>query len=173
VRTLSVALLAFSACAPSAARAETGAAMLSVAPRIEPDPLGGVLADADYGLAGVLTRWRPLCFGGRIAIDPDSAGEGTSEVRAVDVPLLVSAGWCSPGERSFIFPWLGGGATFSWITTEVAGVSRTDFAPVLLLAMGVDVVARWKSLAGLVGLAADLSNERWGVSLRLGLGTFG
>jgi hypothetical protein len=168
-----VAAAAVLLASPAADAREIGAALLGVDARAEPDPLGGIAGDVGFGIEALVTRFRPLCAGARLGFDPDSGGEGTSSVSSIEMPLLVRGGWCSPGERAFAFAWLGAGATYASVTTEVAGVSRTDGALIPLLGAGVDLVLRWRSLAALVGGSGEVSGDRWAAVLRFGLGSFG
>ena len=157
---------------PPAPARELGAALLGVDARLEPDPLGGVEGDLGFGLEGVLTRWRPICAAARVGFDPDSDGAGTSSVSSLEIPFLARSGWCTGGAALF-FAWVGAGVTLAAVTTDVAHESRTDLAPIQLLGAGVDLLLRYRSLAALAGLGAELSGDRWAAVLRLGFGSWG
>ena len=162
------------ACAATPAAAdELGAAFLGIDARLEPDPLGGVTTDLGFGLEGVVTRWHPFCAGLRVGFDPDSDGEGTSAVRSIEIPVLARGGWCAGGPRAVFFAWAGAGITFAAVTTEVAGVTRTDWAPIALFGAGADILVRLGSLAALAGLGAERSGDRWAGVLRVGFGSWG
>jgi hypothetical protein len=158
--------------ATPAGAAEVGALLLGVDARLEPSALGGFESDVGFGLDGLVTRWRPGCAGLRIGLDPDSDGEGSSAVRSLEVPLSLRGGVCG-GRRAVFFGWVGAGMSLAIVTTEVAGVSRTDVAPLSILAGGVDVVGRMGRIAALAGLSAELVGDRWAAVLRFGLGGFG
>ena len=171
MRALIAALGVGLAAAPAAAT-EIGAAMLGVEARLEPDPLGGLDSDVGFGLDGLATRWRPICAGVRIGLDPDSGGEGSSAVRSLETPLVLRGGVCA-GERAMVHGWVGLGIGLAFVTTEVAGESHTDVAVLPIGAIGVDVLARLGRLAALAGLSAEISGDRWAGVLRFGLGSFG
>jgi hypothetical protein len=105
-----------------------------------------------------------------VGLDLDSDGEGASAVRSAEVPILLTAGLCKRLGRATLQAWGGAGLSIASVTTEVAGVERTDSAVTSFVAGGADAVAHLGWAAVLVGLGAEASGERWGLGGRAGIG---